>query len=264
MNEDRSLVPAVTRAVTVLDLLAEATEPPGISAIARALGLPKSSVANLCSVLVDEQLLRMRGGGYVLGSRLARLGAAYLAGVDQVGLFLEACDAQPSSHRETAQLAQLGDGLDVVYLARRDGTEPVRLASTPGHALPATCTATGKAMLASLPADELARRLGGAGPLPRRTRHSIGSRRALVAELDAIRAEGVAYDRQEVIEGVVCVAVAMASPVGEPPIAASFTLLAPRADPATLARLAGDLRAVAAHVAVGLGAAPASAVGGAA
>jgi len=264
MNADRSLVPAVTRAVTVLDLLADATEPLGISAIARELGLPKSSVANLCSVLVDEQLLRMRGGGYVLGSRLARFGAAYLAGVDQVGLFLEACDAQPGSRRETAQLAQLGDGLDVVYLARRDGTEPVRLASTPGHALPATCTATGKAMLASLPAAELATRLEGAGPLPRRTRHSIGSRRALVAELDAIRAEGVAYDRQEVIEGVVCVAVAMASPVGEPPTAASFTLLAPRADPATLARLAGDLRAIASHVAVGLGATSPSAVGGAA
>ena len=264
MNADRSLVPAVTRAVTVLDLLADATEPLGISAIARELGLPKSSVANLCSVLVDEQLLRMRGGGYVLGSRLARFGAAYLAGFDQIGLFLEACDAQPGSRRETAQLAQLGDGLDVVYLARRDGTEPVRLASTPGHALPATCTATGKAMLASLPAAELATRLEGAGPLPRRTRHSIGSRRALVGELDAIRAEGVAYDRQEVIEGVVCVAVAMASPVGEPPTAASFTLLAPRADPATLARLAGDLRAIASHVAVGLGATSPSAVGGAA
>lgn len=264
MSADRSLAPAVSRAVAVLDLLAAAHEPRGISAIARALDLPKSSVANLCSVLVDEQLLRLRAGGYVLGPRLARLGAAYLAGVDQVGLFLEACAAQTRSHRETAQLAQLGDGLDVVYLARRDGTEPVRLASTPGHALPATCTATGKAMLATLPPAELAARLAGAGPLPRLTPHSLRSRRALADELDAIRAEGVAYDRQEVIEGVVCVAVAVPSPAGEPPTAASFTLLAPRADRTTLERLAADLRAIAHHVGAGLGLAQPPAVGGAA
>lgn len=253
MSEAASLVPAVTRAVAVLDLVATAAEPLGISALARALDLPKSSVANLCSVLVDEQLLRRRAGGHVLGPRLARLGAAYLGGVDQVGLFLEACDAQPASRRETAQLAQLGDGLDVVYVARRDGSEPVRLASAPGATLPATCTATGKAMLAILPPEELAARLEGAGPLPRRTRHSLRSRRALAAELNAIRQRGAAFDREEVIEGVICVAVAVPSPPGEPPAAASFTLLAPRADDATLSRLARDLRTIAAHVAAGLG-----------
>jgi DNA-binding IclR family transcriptional regulator len=61
------------------------------------------------------------------------------------------------------QLAVLSDALDVIYLAKRDGTLPVRLASTPGRSCPATCTATGKAMLADLPTEELAARLAVAG-----------------------------------------------------------------------------------------------------
>jgi len=253
VNEGRSLAPAVTRALAILELLSAADEPQGISAIARSLGLPKSSVANLCGALADEHLVRAVPGGYALGSKLAQLGAAYLSSVDQVGLFLEACSRPGVSARETAQLAQLGTGLDVVYLARRDGTEPVRLASSPGRALPASCTATGKAMLAALPDEELAARLGAVDDLPRLTPHSITSRRALVREIDAVRAEGIAFDRQEVIEGVVCVAVAVPAPTGEAPMAASFTLLAPRADEATLARLSGDLRTIADRLAVGLG-----------
>ena len=253
MSGGRSLVPAVTRAVAILELLARTDAPLGVSAIARSLNLPKSSVANLCSALVDDEMVRTVPGGYALGPKLARLGAAYLATVDHVGLFLEACTARHVSVRETAQLAQLGTGLDVVYLARRDGTEPVRLASAPGRALPATCTATGKAMLATLDPAELAARLDAVSELPSLTKHSITSRRALRRELEVIRTEGVAYDRQEVIEGVVCVAVAMPTPAGEAPIAASFTLLAPRADEATLRRLAGDLGDIAEHLAAGLG-----------
>ena len=250
---DRSLVPAVTRAAAILDLVAGSSDALGVSAIARALGLPKSSVANLCGTLVDTGMLRVRGGGFRLGPRLAQLGAAYLAGVDQVGLFGEACEQLRVGRSETAQLAQLGDGTDVVYLARRDGVVPVRLASAPGRALPASCTATGKAMLASLPADELARRLAAAGPLPRLTDRSVTSLRALRAELAAVRDEGIAYDREEVIEGVVCLAAAVPVAPGDAPLAVSFTLLAPRATPDRLDALAGELRHLAAAIGAGLG-----------
>lgn len=251
---DRSLVPAVTRAAAILDLVAVSTDALGVSAIARSLGLPKSSVANICGALVDAGMLRVRGGGFRLGARLARLGAAYLAGVDQVGLFGEACEQLRVGRSETAQLAQLGDRTDVVYLARRDGVVPVRLASAPGRALPASCTATGKAMLACLPADELARRLAAAGPLPRLTGRSVRSVRALRAELAVVREEGIAYDREEVIEGVVCLAAAVPVMPGDAPLAVSFTLLAPRATPATLDLLAGELRHLAAAIGTGLGA----------
>ena len=251
---ERSLVPAITRAVAILDLLATTQSPMGISAIARQLKLPKSSVANLCSTLVDTELLRIQDGGLRLGQRLAQLGAAYLGGVDQVRLFQDACASLDVGRNETVQLAVLSEGLDVVYLAKRDGRFPVRLASTPGRALPATCTATGKAMLADLPADDLTARLGAAGALPQLTPHSLTTETALLREIDVIRRRGYAIDQEEVIEGVVCVAVSIPrAGVDDQHLAVSITLLKPRATAALMRTLAGELSGLATAVSEGLG-----------
>lgn len=254
-SEPHSLSPAVTRAGTILDLLAASREPMGVSVLARSLRLPKSSVANICATLVDSGLLRTVGGGYALGAKLAQLGSAYLAGVDQVTLFQTAVNRLTLGRRETAQLATLGDGLDVIYLARRDGTFPVRLVSAPGAVLPASCAATGKAMLASLAPGELAARLDCRRPFPRLTARSITSLRALRAELNQIRSQGYAVDREEVVEGVVCIAIAVPpARTDDPPLAVSFTLLAPRAQPVQLTRLADELKVVARDIASALGA----------
>lgn len=254
-TDERSLAPAVTRAVAILDLLTTATEPLGVSAIGRALGLPKSSVANICAALVDSRMLRAVAGGYVLGPHLAQLGSAYLAGVDAVELFHAALRNEAAVASETAQLATLGEQLDVVYLARRDGSFPVRLASAPGVALPANCTATGKAMLASLSSAQLDARLQGASPLTKLTSSSITSLRSLRSELDGVRRKGFATDWEEVMEGVVCIAVAV--PRADPndaPLAVSFTLLAPRASEETCTRLRRVLTRVADAIGQGLGA----------
>lgn len=255
----RSPAPAVTRAAAVLDALAARPgDAIGVRALARQLGLPPSSVANICAALVEAQLVRANPDGFVLGPKLAQLGGAYLAGVDEVALFHAALARSDRGQGETSQLATLSDGLDVVYLARRDGSFPVRLASAPGAALPASCTATGKAMLASLDPGDLADRLRGAGRLPRATPHSLTSVRALRDELVAVRAQGWAVDREEMVEGVVCLAVSVPVRPTAAPLAVSFTLLAPRATPARVARLARVLQQVAADIGAGLGAAPAA------
>ena len=75
-----SLAPAVTRAALILDVLAETGgDAVGPSELARRLGLPKSSIANICGALADAGLVRRIGTGFALGRRLAELGGAYLA-----------------------------------------------------------------------------------------------------------------------------------------------------------------------------------------
>ena len=241
--EPESLAPAVTRAALILDVMAEsAATPVGPSELARRLGLPKSSIANICGALADAGLVRRIGTGFALGRKLAELGGSYLASVDQVQEFYEVARRLPAASEETVQFAVL-DGLEVTYLARHDGRQPVRLTSGIGRRLPAFSTATGKAALASLPDSELDRRLDGLTLLDQQSRKAHASVDALRADLDRIRERGYAIDDEETMEGVVCYGVMIpARQPGEGPCAASITLLKVRATPERVPPLIEDLR----------------------
>ncbi|HEY8817274.1 MAG TPA: IclR family transcriptional regulator [Candidatus Limnocylindrales bacterium] len=244
--EAGSLAPAVTRAARILELLAESGgEPVGPSELARRLGLPKSSIANICGALADAGLVRRISTGFALGRRLAELGGAYLATVDQVQEFYEASRSLPAGSEETVQFAVL-DGLEVTYLARHDGSQPVQLSSGIGRRLPAFSTATGKAALASLPEDELDRRLAGITSLPRVTRKAHATVDELMVDLAKIRRRGYAIDDEETMEGVVCYGVVIPSrQAGEGPCAASITLLKVRATAERVPALIADLQRLA-------------------
>ncbi len=241
-----SLAPAVTRAAAIFDVLSEnGALALGPSELARRLGLPKSSIANICGALADVGLLRRVGTGFALGRRLAELGGAYLAAVDQVQEFYEASRQLEAGSDETVQFAVL-DGLEMTYLARHDGRQPVRLTSGIGRRLPASCTATGKAALASLDDAELARRFEGVTVLPRLSVRSHATVPELMADLAEVRRRGYAIDDEETMEGVVCYGVMVRGrQPGEGPYAASITLLKVRATDERVALLLADLRTLA-------------------
>jgi IclR family transcriptional regulator, blcABC operon repressor len=255
-----SLVPAVTRAGAILDMLAETGGiPAGPSELARRLGLPKSSIANICNALADIGYLRRVGTGFALGRKLAELGGAYLAAVDAVQEFYEACRLLPTGSEETIQLAVL-DGVEMTYLARHDGQQPVRLTSQIGRRLPATVTATGKAALASLDPRELERRLAALGELPILTARSHRTLDALRADLIEVRRRGYAIDAEETVEGVVCFGVMIPGRrPGEGPYAASITLLKVRATEERVPALVADLHLLADRLSDPLRVAPAAA-----
>ncbi|WP_052745813.1 IclR family transcriptional regulator [Allosalinactinospora lopnorensis] len=231
MSQERSLAPAVTRAAAILDVLAEQRgQVMSLTELARRLGLAKSSVSNICNALVESGLLRRTPEGFGLGRRLVGYAEAYLAGIDIIHEFQDVCRSRGAAPEETIQLAVLDEsGLDVVYLARRDGRHPVILASQIGRPLPATTTATGKAMLAELSAEELRSRLAGRTPLPRLTPRSVTDLTELERDLAAARERGYAVDDGETVEGLLCLAMTVpgTSAIGQA-AAVSFTGLATR------------------------------------
>lgn len=247
-GEADSLAPAVTRAAVILDLLAENRgSAAGPSELARRLGLPKSSIANICAALADAGLARRVGTGFALGRKLAELGGAYLASVDQIQEFHDASHELVAGSDETIQLAVL-DGIEMTYLARHDGRQPVRLTSQIGRRLPASVTATGKAALASLDRDEVVRRFERI-ELPTLTRRSLPTVEALLADLDVVRQRGYSMDDEETVEGVVCFGVAIPGrEPGEGPYAASITLLKARATFDRVPALIADLHRLAARL----------------
>jgi ribose transport system substrate-binding protein len=72
-------VPALTRAIKVLEIISEHGTPLSLSDLARELDAPKSSLLNICAALVSERLLLRTGEGtYGIGLRVAEFARAQL------------------------------------------------------------------------------------------------------------------------------------------------------------------------------------------
>lgn len=235
-------VPAVLRAVAILEALATFEGAPlSVSELARQVGVPKSSTANLCVSLEETGMIVRTDSGFVLGRKLAELGGRYLSTVNQVTEFYRLCRRLPRISRETARVAVL-EGLDVLYLARYDGTRPLRLTANIGDRFPSTCTATGKALLAALDPAVVRDRLTGVSALPALTEHSITGVPELLDELARVREVGYAVDDEETTAGVVCLAMPLGRFKSEnAQFAVSVTMLKARSDEVTRQGLLGEL-----------------------
>lgn len=238
-REASTPVPAVLRAVRILDTMSHNKGPVTLSEIARATGLAKSSVSNLMTTLQTAGMARQVSRGWLLGYRVLELGQSVLSSTDLVSEFRRLANMLPTLREETALIAVL-DGLDVLYLARHNGNQPVRLATDIGHRLPAVVTSLGKAMLASLPEEEMNARLDRITEMPRLTNHSYRTMEELRRDLAVIRTRGYSIDDQQNTSGVTCFGVAITG--FRQPTAVSSTMLSHRATPEMRDRLIIDLR----------------------
>jgi DNA-binding IclR family transcriptional regulator len=140
--------------------------------------------------------------------RSYQLGSRYAAQLDLPSEAQQVARSVAETCDETVHVAIL-EGADVIYIAKVDSTQAVRMVSAAGRRLPAHCTSVGKMLLASLPDEKLTAVLGedtGDGPLEAMTPASITSREELEKELAEIRERGVAVERQESNPDVNCVA----------------------------------------------------------
>jgi DNA-binding IclR family transcriptional regulator len=197
-----ALVPAVQRALTLLERLAARREPMSLARLASELALPKSSVHGLCTTLVSLGYLRRQSdGAFLIGPRVMGLAEAFVAGTNVAHEFDALWDTA-APPEETIILSVL-DGAEVVYVAARNGTRPLGLAFNVGMRLPAHLAASGKALLACLEPEALRSRLP-AGALPRLTGRGAATSAELARELATTKKRGYSIDDESVREGVYC------------------------------------------------------------
>lgn len=187
---------SVSKALLLLESLTDAGNAAGVSALARATGMPKSTAFRLLSHLEDSGLVERSGKEYQLGWRLFEMGN----NVEQCrpdGIRTTAVPHLTDLHARTGMTAHLAilEGADVVYLDKVHGLRtPALNTSIAGHA-PASCTSLGKAMMAFLPPEQL-RSIVEKG-LGARTRFSLQQPGVLLNQLREARRVGHAYDREE-------------------------------------------------------------------
>jgi DNA-binding IclR family transcriptional regulator len=184
-------------------MLAEAREPLSLATITTQMRLPKSTVHGLCTTLVHAGLLtRFENGTYHLGLHVMDLAHAFLERTDLTIEFVKIWESLALSPDQTIILAVL-DGADVVYVACRNGTAPLGFNFRIGMRLPANCTASGKAMLASLPPERVKELMTVAG-LRRLTKKKTGGMNGLLKQLALVRKHGFSMDDEETCEGMLC------------------------------------------------------------
>jgi DNA-binding IclR family transcriptional regulator len=195
------LVPAVTRALTLLDRLAQQREPMSLAQLTNELALPKSSVHGLCNTLMSFGYLRRQpDGSFLIGPRVMSLAEAFVSGTDVAQEFNALWADAGSAPEETVVLSVLS-GTDALYVAVRNSARPLGLAFNVGMRLPAYLSGSGRAMLAYLEPDDV-RKLFAGGLTTHLTRKGPRDIEALLKELALNRKRGYSVDDESVREGV--------------------------------------------------------------
>jgi IclR family acetate operon transcriptional repressor len=178
-----------------------------LSDLAREISLSKAACYAMLQTLLARGLIADRGVGierrYRLGMTLARLGEQAIGNIALADIAIPILRDLTAAVGLTSRVAVLDDGYAVV-VGRVDAPGAIRFDAALGRRELPHCSAVGKALLASLPVDEVKEILGRTG-LPRRSPHTITSVGALMRELALTAQRGYAIDDEEDTEGVQCI-----------------------------------------------------------
>lgn len=185
-------IPAARNTLAVLRYLARRSGPVRAATIARDLDLPRSSAYQLLGVMLDEGFLvhYPEHRAYGLSALVSEIGSASYRAARLEQLAKPLMEKLVASARMpvVAHLAVLS-GADVMYVAKVQAIRAPTTVSSIGVRLPAHLTATGRAMLAALPASQIRALYAHNDDLT--MRHGKGPR--TLAELDGLL--GSARDR---------------------------------------------------------------------
>lgn len=242
---EKDAVQSVTRALSLLRLMAQGDGGVRLSDLARAAGLPVSTAHRLLTTLEQQGFAQFEpvSSGWHVGQQAFSVGMAYGRRLSFVAPALPLLRRLRDATRETANLGVLDDD-HLVTVSQVESREIRRALSPPGRRVPVFSSAMGKAILASWGDDEvlaLARRAG----LPPLTSKSLRTPEAALHDIHRTRHRGWALDDEEFNLGMRCLAAVVWSPQGEAACAISISGAAARLTDERLAEL-GDRVALAA------------------
>lgn len=188
----------------IIDALREADGLVGVSELASTLDLPVSTVHSHLSTLYDCEYVVKRGTEYDLGYRFLENGGYQRNRTRLYQFSKPKIDQLAAEFGDTVSLCVVDHGL-VTHLYIATGDEAIETDTFTGVRLHCHSSAAGKAILSELSKERIQEIIDRRG-LPKEGPNTITSSDELFAELQQIEASGIAYDRQERLEGIRSVA----------------------------------------------------------
>ena len=198
-------IPPNLRVVHMLEALAEAGRPLTPTELNGQLKWPKQTIHRLCQTMIENGLLERHDKRLQVAPRTMEMAAS----LSRLAINRTTC------HQILVKIAQeVGETINfvrpeklgMIYVDRVETNWPFRIMLPVGTHVPFHCTASGKTFLASLP--KLRRKqMTESLNLEAHTSQTHTTVEALEAELQAIRRDGFALDREEFYTGMVAIAV---------------------------------------------------------
>jgi IclR family transcriptional regulator, acetate operon repressor len=208
---DKTQVQVIARAAAILRSLEDEADGLSLGQIAQRVNLARSTVQRIVAALAAEKFLiaASPNGRVRLGPTILRLAAS--ARTDFVAIARPFLVELSSELKETVDLAMVKKD-HLVFIDQVIGSQRLRAVSAVGETFPLHCTANGKAYLAGLDADAIARLIGIS--YEQRTPRTLTRLEDLLKDLKSVRKTGVALDREEHTQGICAAGVATRDPLG--------------------------------------------------
>ena len=216
-------VQSLTRALAILEVLADGADGRGLSALARSLDLPPSTAHRLLTTMERQRFVRFEplSKTWRIGVRAFTVGSAFARTRDLLTIARPHMRRLMEASGETVTFFTLADG-EALCTAQVECRQATPSIPRPGGSSSMHATGAGKAMLAYLPEREVERVLSRHG-LARATANTFVSATGLKAELRRIRTRGFAVDDEEFAIGLRCVAAPILDEHGAPFAALSLS-----------------------------------------
>jgi len=223
-QQSSGLTLTVKKAMDILDCLGETDMPLSASEVGHKLGISRSTTYRLLTTL--------NAGGYVtqalanpdkyrLGSKILELASNLLDKIELRQQALPFLKELRDLANETVHLVVMDRG-KVIYIDKVECSQAVRMHSAIGRQGYAHSTSVGKAMLAFMPHEVVARVIEEHG-LPACTSQTFTDEKALREELKKVRRNGYAVDDVENEDGIRCVGAPIFDHRGKPVAALSVS-----------------------------------------
>lgn len=243
-RETKNPVQSAERIFQVLEMLAENGEM-GLMEISERLSLHKSTVHRLLMSLIYMGYARQDEATqkYMLSYKI----------VNMAGRVLERTDVLQIAKPYLERLSDISG--EAVHLVRREGNQilyiykieakvgTIRMVSHVGMVHPMYCSGVGKAIMATLPENEV-RRIWGGSVIEKKTDKTITDLDEMLRALEKIRKRGYALDDEENEVGVRCIAASLRGYGREVKYAFSISGPVSRMTGERVASLAADVKKV--------------------
>jgi DNA-binding IclR family transcriptional regulator len=208
---DKTQVQVIARAAAILHALEDEADGLSLGQIAQRVNLARSTVQRIVAALAAEKFLiaASPNGRVRLGPTILRLAAS--ARTDFVAIARPFLVQLSNELKETVDLAVVKKD-HLVFIDQVIGSHRLRAVSAVGETFPLHCTANGKAYLAGLETDAIARLIGAS--YEQRTPRTLTRLEDLLKDLKSVRKTGVAFDREEHTQGICAAGVATRDPLG--------------------------------------------------